>query len=89
MSPADELRTAADALRPSSPAAAVHAVTVRLPADVAPALADWLTHAADTLHTGRIHGTSLVICEPCCEQLPCQHIRPALAVARAINGTAP
>lgn len=51
------------------------------------ALGDWLAHAADTLHAGRIHGTDLVICEPCCEQLPCQHIRPALAVARAINDT--
>lgn len=47
MTPADELRAAAAALRPSSPTAAAHAVTVRLPADVAPALAEWLGWQAD------------------------------------------
>lgn len=80
----DELRTAALQLRnlmsrPELAAAADLPYTEPL--------ATWLDHAADTLHAGRIHGTDLVICEPCCEQLPCQHIRPALAVARAINGT--
>ncbi|MFJ1695719.1 hypothetical protein ACIOHC_11295 [Streptomyces sp. NPDC088252] len=50
-------------------------------------LADWLDAAADGLTMGRIHGTNLVICESCCEEMPRHHIRPALAAARQILGT--
>jgi hypothetical protein len=52
-----------------------------------PELADWLEYTATTAKIGGIHGTSLIICDPCCQQLPCDHLRPALAVARQINGT--
>ncbi|MFD7109115.1 hypothetical protein ACFWAF_02860 [Streptomyces microflavus] len=74
--PADLLRAAAERARETGDP--LHA-----------AVADLLTHQADTLNVGRINGTSLVICEPCCETMPCQHIRPALAVARQLLGTTP
>ncbi|MFF7142306.1 hypothetical protein ACFZB5_13790 [Streptomyces nodosus] len=79
--PADELRAAARTLRDTAPD--IHGPL----APLADPVADWLDHAADGLNIGRIHGTDLVICEPCCEQLPCQHLKPVLAVARAVNGT--
>ncbi|MFB8101324.1 hypothetical protein ACFC3O_00555 [Streptomyces sp. NPDC056007] len=72
--PADQLRAAA--VRARETGDPLHA-----------AVADLLTHQADTLNVGRINGTSLVICEPCCETMPCQHIRPALVVARQLLGT--
>ncbi|MFC8704138.1 hypothetical protein ACFUIV_18380 [Streptomyces anulatus] len=74
--PADQLRAAAERARETGDP--LHT-----------ALAELLTHQADTLNVGRINGTSLVICEPCCEKMPCQHIRPALAVARQLLGTTP
>lgn len=75
--PADELRAAAEKLRPSSPAVAKHAVAVRFHPDVVDALAKWLDAEASgplaDLHSDR------------CMERGCT-INAALAVARQING---
>ncbi|MFD5899101.1 hypothetical protein [Streptomyces sp. NPDC060366] len=81
-SPADELRTAAFQLRNPFH---LPGLKVAVDPDLATPLADWLDHAADSATASRIHGTGLAICETCCEEMPCQHVRPALAVARQIN----
>ncbi|CAL9609431.1 hypothetical protein SUDANB1_05594 [Streptomyces sp. enrichment culture] len=65
----DELRAAAKALRPSSPAVAAHAIAVRVPPAVVEAVADLLDDQADGDDEGVINPW-------------------ALAVARAVNGTA-
>ncbi|WP_052479815.1 hypothetical protein [Streptomyces sp. NBRC 110035] len=69
--PADELRTAAAKLGPSSPAVAAHTVAVRLHPTVAARLAELLVSEIDYLADGSVaHPT---------------HLTRALAVARAIN----
>lgn len=49
--PAEDLRAAAQILRPSSPAVAAHTVAVRIPVHAADALADWLEAAAEEAET--------------------------------------
>ncbi|MFD4263962.1 hypothetical protein ACFWR9_41760 [Streptomyces sp. NPDC058534] len=92
--PADELRTAAAALRPSSPAVAAHTVTVRLPADAVTALADWLDHAANYYDCGLQAADDVFHDDPAGRDAflttgpgaPSAH---ALAVAHAITHDAP
>lgn len=73
-----ELATAAEKLRPSSPAVAAHTIAVHLHPSVADALADWLGCLAmlDPTEQG---GTE-------CGWCGSNH---ALTVARAINGGGP
>lgn len=87
--PADEISAAADKLRPSSPAVATHTVAVRLHPDVTNALAKLLREIA-ALHeptTCQKHESCGPLgCDWCGdEDWPCNDIRNALAVARAIN----
>jgi len=72
--PADELKAAAEKLRPSSPAVAEHTVAVRLSPAVADALADLLDAEAKRYERAVSVG-----------EFDASHDRP-LAVARQING---
>ncbi len=72
--PADEIRAAATALRPSSPSVAAHTVAVRLAPAVADLLADWLDLEA-------AHRAAVDVGQPLGER-----DAAALALARAING---
>lgn len=67
--PADELRAAAQKLRPSSPAVAAHTEWVKIRPAAAEALADWLDEELAQLEN---------------DDFPAIHER-SLAVARAIN----
>ena len=84
--PADELRTAADTLRPSSPAVEAHTTWVKIRPDAAAAIAK-LLREIPALHehdTRPDHGG----CDWCGdEDWPCNDVRNALAAARAINRT--
>jgi hypothetical protein len=53
VSPAVELRVAANKLRPSSPAVAEHTVAVKLHPSIVEALADWLDSEADRWDAAR------------------------------------
>lgn len=72
MTPAEEVRAAAEQLRPSSPAVAVHTVAVRITPAVAEAIAAWLDS------WGVVDLREHASMEP--------DARHALAIARAING---
>jgi hypothetical protein len=76
--PADELKAAANKLRPSSPAVAKHTVALRLHPAVAAALADWLELEADVIaaRQAQPEGAEWAV------DIGGDH---ALAVARAIN----
>lgn len=50
---------------------------------VGEALAVLLEQAATDYRPG-VLGNGLVVCPDCCEEAPCSHIRPALAVADAL-----
>ncbi|MDX2528015.1 MULTISPECIES: hypothetical protein [Streptomyces] len=78
MTPAEELRTAAAKLRPSSPAVAEHTAWVKIKPEVAEALTEWLEAQERTWSIGH---TDHAFCptQQCSQQA-------ALAVARAING---
>jgi hypothetical protein len=92
--PADELRTAAQALRPSSPAVAAHTVAVRITPAVAEAFADWLAetaehHDASVVAARQVWGSEAE--DEAHEWLTTGYGRvapQALAVARAINAAA-
>lgn len=83
MTPADELRTAATKLRPSSPAVAAHTEWVKIRPAVADALAILLegvmSDARESDHEQ---------CQSWCAPETCS-LSAALAVARQINGEQP
>lgn len=83
MNPADELRTAARRLRPSSQTVAQHTIAVRLHPAVIEAIeqlldatAEWAREYPEMAHD---HD------RPACEDYACDVMGRALAVARQIN----
>lgn len=86
MTPAEELRTAADKLMPSSPAVAHHTVAVKFRPDIVRALAALLVAVSSDSHdealtepgSERHDHCARTVCVPAA----------ALAVARVINGGA-
>lgn len=83
--PADQLRTAAAKLRPSSPPGAAHTVAVRLAPGIVDAAADLLDAAARmaTAYPEMAHDHD----RPACDDYACDLMGAALAVARQILGT--
>lgn len=87
--PADELKAAAEKLRPSSPAVTEHTEWALICPAAADALADWLDSTSG-LHEPQLcdkhEGCAPLGCQWCGdEDFPCTDMRHALAVARQIN----
>lgn len=87
MNPADELRTAANKLRPSSPAVAAHTVAIRVHPAVSEALKELLdaTAAWAREYPEMAHDHD----RPACEDYACDVMGRSIALARAINGGQP
>lgn len=86
MTPAEELRSAARRLTPSSPAVAHHTVAVQLHPSVVDALeqllnatSEWARQYPEMAHD---HD------RPACEDYACDVMGRSIALARAINGGA-